>query len=273
MIGYLIFRTTASQADSELISTVRKGDFQIDITTTGELEAKNSVRIMGPNGLRAARIWQVKIDDIVDEGTVVEKGGYIGRLDKSELTDKVKNQETELQQSLSQYTQTRLDTALELRKSRDELVNLDFSVEEKKLVLEQSIYEPPATIKQAELDLARTQRQYKQGKENYKLKTNKAIAQMQEAAAKLAEDQNSYDFLNNLLKEFTITAPEPGMVIYHRDWNGNKMGKGATVQTWNPTVATLPDLSKMISKTYINEVDIRKVDEGADRFYWFGCFS
>ncbi len=28
------------------------------------------------------------------------------------------------------------------------------------------------------------------------------------------------------------------------------------------TVATLPDLSKMISKTYVNEVDVRKVKSG-----------
>lgn len=85
----------------------------------------------------------------------------------------MRNVENEYQQSLSQYTQTKLDTALTLRQSRDELINLEFAVEEKKLVLEQSQFEPPATIKQAEIDLSKAKRAFKQAKENYLLKKEK----------------------------------------------------------------------------------------------------
>ncbi|MEZ4997192.1 MAG: efflux RND transporter periplasmic adaptor subunit [Bacteroidales bacterium] len=31
---------------------------------------------------------------------------------------------------------------------------------------------------------------------------------------------------------------------------------------WDPVVATLPDLSSMISKTYVNEIDVSKVKVG-----------
>ena len=34
------------------------------------------------------------------------------------------------------------------------------------------------------------------------------------------------------------------------------------MEAWNPVVATLPDLRKMISRTYVNEVDIRSVRAG-----------
>ena len=49
------------------------GEFIIDVTTTGELEARSSEKIMGPNsiGLRNARIWQLRIEDIIPDGTVV----------------------------------------------------------------------------------------------------------------------------------------------------------------------------------------------------------
>lgn len=247
---------------SELLTQAKKGEFVVDITTTGELEAKSSVKILGPNGLRAAQIWNVKIDDIVDEGTVVKKGDYIARLDRSELMDKIQNRNNDLQQSLSKYTQTKLDTALDLRKSRDELINLAYGVEEKDIILSQSQYEPPATIKQAEINLEKAKRAYSQAKENYKLKSRKAVAQMQEAAAKLKEDQDKFDFLNELMAKFEIRAQEPGMVIYKRSWNGTKQGVGASVEPWDPVVATLPDLSSMISKTYVNEVDIRVIKKG-----------
>jgi HlyD family secretion protein len=99
---------------SEILTEVKKGVFRMEVTTAGELDAKNSIEIMGPDGLRRAQIWQVKIDHIVDEGTVVDKGGYIARLDQSELGDKIQKEQTDLQQTRSQYVQAKLDTALTL---------------------------------------------------------------------------------------------------------------------------------------------------------------
>jgi hypothetical protein len=61
---------------------------------------------------------------------------------------------------------------------------------------------------------------------------------------------------------FTILAPENGMVIYKRSWNGQKLTTGGTVNAWDPVVATLPDLSVMNSVTYVNEVDIQKIQVG-----------
>ena len=53
------------------------------------------------------------------------------------------------------------------------------------------------------------------------------------------------------------------MVIYARNWNGKKE-PGARISAWDPIVAELPDLSDMISKTYVNEVDISKVRVGQE---------
>ncbi|MGM0581450.1 MAG: efflux RND transporter periplasmic adaptor subunit [Bacteroidota bacterium] len=262
IIAFFTFRGGGTTETVEIMTEAQSGDFVIAITTTGELEAKNAIKITGPSGLRGARLWNVKIDQLVDEGTVVKKGDFVANLDASELSDRIREVENEYQQSLSQFTQTKLDTALTLRESRDELINLEFAVEERKLILEQSQFEPPATIKQAEIDLRKAERSFKQAKENYQLKRQKAIAQMQEAAAELSEDKNERDFLLELRKKFRITAPEDGMVIYMRENDGTKKSKGASIGAWDPTVATLPDLSTMISTTFVNEVDIRKISKG-----------
>ncbi len=69
------------------------------------------------------------------------------------------------------------------------------------------------------------------------------------------------------MSSFTIKAPSPGMVIYVREWNGKKKGVGSQWNAWDPTVATLPDLTQMESQTYVNEVDVRKLvarPEGRD---------
>jgi multidrug efflux pump subunit AcrA (membrane-fusion protein) len=199
---------------------------------------------------------------MVDEGTVVNKGDYVARLDASELSDRIENEQNDLLESSSEFTQARLDTALTLRKERDNLVNLKYEIEQKRITLEQSQYEPPATIKQLEYELEKAIRSYDQAVENYQLQKEKAIAQVNQARAGMLEDQRRLDFLKDIKDEMIIKAPEDGMVIYKRNWRGEKQGVGSTVGAWDPVVATLPDLSRMISRTYINEVDINFVNKG-----------
>lgn len=247
------------RTEKNIFSEVHKGDFEISVFTSGELEAKNSIQILGPEGLRSVNIYQIKITDIVPEGTVVRKGDFIATLDKAELGNKLKDASNDLQKYQSQYTQTRLDTALQLRLARDEMVNQEYSLKEKQIALEQSAYEPPATIRQIQLEFDRTNRALEQSRKNYELKRSQYVAKMEEAGASLSQAQTSYDRLTDLLQKFTITAPEGGMLIYQREWNGKKRGVGSTIGVWDPTVATLPDLTIMNSKTYVNEVDIRKI--------------
>jgi hypothetical protein len=52
------------------------------------------------------------------------------------------------------------------------------------------------------------------------------------------------------------------MVIYAKEWRGEKRKVGSSISPWDPTVATLPDLSVMISRTYVSEIDINKIKMG-----------
>ncbi len=256
------FTGRGSKNNDTIFVPVKKGNFEVKVTTTGELEAKSSEEIYGPSALRTIGIWQVKISDIIPDGTVVDSGQYVAALDKTEISNRIKDVQTELEKLESQLTRTKLDTSLELRSARDELINLKFGVEERQIVLDQSKYEPPASIRQAEIDLQRAQRNYDQAVSNYKLKHSKNNALMNEVTASYDQSKRKYDMLGSALNEFTIKAPKSGMVIYKRDWDGRKQGVGATISAWNNVVATLPNLSKMITKTYINEIDISKVKVG-----------
>lgn len=268
----LVFSGSSTESNPEVVVDVEQGEFVVDIMTSGALEAKNSVPIKGPGGLRNYRIWNVTIQDIIDEGTVVEKGQYVARLDPSELTGKIKDAQLELEQQQSQYTQTRLDTALAMRQSRDELINLEYAVREKQLTLDQSQFEPPATIQKAEIELEKAKRSFQQAKENYQIKKQQNAAKMRQATAELSKVQNELEGLTALSREFIVTAPEDGMLIYKRNWDGKPVKEGSQISGWDPIVATLPDLSKMISKTYVNEVDIRKVKPGQNVEIGFDAF-
>ena len=262
LVGYFAVKGNRGEEGSDIIVTPKVGKFQVDIETTGELEAKNSTKILGPTGLRDYRIYNVAINEIIEEGTVVKKGDWVASLDNSELLSKVQDAQLEVDKMQSQYTQTQLDTALQMRQSRDDLINLGYAVIEREIELDQSKFEPPATQRQAEMNLEKAKRTLQQAKENYVIKEEQNVAKMAEVNANLQKELRDLRGMNNLINTFTIHAPEDGMVIYKRGFDGKPMKEGSTISAWDPTVAQLPDLSVMISKTYVNEVDIRKIKAG-----------
>lgn len=258
----IIFSTSGKKGVAPQKVSVNKGSFEVLVTITGELQAKNKEDITAPPELRRSRSFrfsEIKIQDLIAEGSVVDSGDYVATLDRSALSNRLKEIEDELEKSQQQYLKTELDTTLQLRSLRDELINLEFELEERQIVLDQSKFEPPATQRQAKINLERAERNLKQAKHNYKLKKEQAEASMREVAINLGRQERERQDMLDVLSKFVVKAPKSGMVIYHREWSGQKRTVGSSVSPWDLTVATLPDLSVMISKTYVNEIDVSKL--------------
>jgi len=262
----ILIYSLRSKADiaKPLETEVQQGQFEILVAVTGELQAQRSTEITAPMALRSRnlRIRSIKIQDLIPEGTIVQEGDYVATLDRSEADNSYKDVLDNLEVSQSDYTRTLLDTTIQLRNLRDELVNLRFNMEESEITLEQSQFEPPATIRQARMNLDKATRAYEQAVQNYELKVQQASADMIEVKLDLEKDTRTRDEMEKVLNNFVITAPAPGMVIYKREWSGQKRTVGSEISSWDLTVATLPDLSTMISKTYVNEIDISKISKG-----------
>lgn len=261
-IAWFVFGREKSDTEKELTATVSKGEFVVSVTGTGELRAKTQTDIYAPEQLRNLGIYQIKIQYIIDEGTRVKAGDLIARLDPTDISTKISEETLNVQKKESEYKQAELDTTLTLREARSELVGIQFSLREKKLVKEQSKYEAPAVIRQAELDYERTEKSYDEKLGNYKTKVEQAKTKMQIIGSDLQKARNKLDDLVSLTQRLVISAPEDGMVIYAKDWNGKKRVAGTSINMWDPEVAALPDLSIMEAVTYINEVDIQKIAEG-----------
>lgn len=247
---------------NDLYVQPQRGPFAVTVTTTGELKAKNSVKIYGPGSTRQLRIYEMKILRLVPEGTVVGKGEFVAELDRSELNTRMNDANLELQKAQSQYEQAMLDTSLTLSKERDNQVNLRYAMEEARLRKEQAAYEAPSVQRQAEIDFEKAERALQQAIENYRTQVKQGIAKMSEVEAELSKNQNMVQMINEAAMEFTVQAPENGMVVYRRDWRGQKLTTGGNVNAWDPVVAELPDMSVMESITYVNEVDIQKIKPG-----------
>jgi RND family efflux transporter MFP subunit len=252
---------TADAAEAALVAKVKKGDFKVTVTTTGELRARKFVQVNGPNS-QAAQVYQSKITWIVPEGTVVKEGDKIADLDRGPAATRLSTVTLEVQKAQAEFTNASLDSTLNLAIAREEVRTAEYTLEEKKLARDQAQYEAPTIKRQAEIDYEKAQRALEQSKRNLDTKTKQAVAKLSIAGADLGRRQNDLKMVQEAIAGFTITAPSPGMVIYVREWNGKKKGVGSQWGPWDPAVATLPDLSQMESQTYVNEVDVRKLSIG-----------
>lgn len=248
--------------DATLVTRARRGPFLITVTTSGELQAREAVNITGPTQAQQVQVYQMRISSIIPEGTVVDSGEVVAELDRSQIAAKAAEVTLALQKAEAVHEQAMLDSTLTLSQARDEIRNLDLGLEERRLAKEQAKYEPPTVQRQAAIDLEKAQRALDQAKLDYTTKVEQAKAKMREVGADLERQRNQLTIVQGILTHFTVRAPAPGMVIYVKEWNGRKRTNGSQISAWDPTVATLPDLTQMESKTYVNEVDIRKVAVG-----------
>jgi HlyD family secretion protein len=260
----LINKLTGKEDLSTIYAEVQRGDFEVVVTTTGELQAEVSTDIMGPEGLnsRSMRLGGIKIQDLVPEGTEVTEGDYIATLDRSSLDNSLKDELDRQESYETDLLKKQIDTTISLGNLRDDLVNLKFNKEEAQITLEQSKYEPPTTIRQAQIALDKADRAYEQTLSNYDLKVEQARADIKDIELQLAKQRRKVADMQAILEKFVVRAPASGMVIYKREWGGEKRKVGSEISPFDPVVATLPDLSSMISKTYVNEIDVSKVKVG-----------
>ncbi len=260
-LGYFYFGQNTTASSGVITTAVKEGPFSIYVSATGELKAKHSTKVRGPQSMRSVGIWQTSISSIIPEGTIVSKGEFVAELDKTELASKMQEVQTEIEKIQTQLEQAKIDTTIEMKDIRDEIANLEFSIEQEKLEIEKNRYEPEMIIEQSRLKLEKSKRDYDQLLNKLELKKIQSNAKIGEIDANLRQQSNRLSQLSAVASEFTITAPEAGMLVYEKTWNGKK-GPGSQVSGWDPVVAELPDLSEMTSVLFVNEVDISKVKKG-----------
>jgi hypothetical protein len=265
IIILIVIGKAAKKKDvANLYVEAKKGQFEIVVSTTGELQAENSADIKGPDfsQSRQIRAADIKITDMVPEGTQVKAGDFIATLDRTSFDNTLKDEMEKLTTQEANLEVKMLDTAVTLSDLRDNIKNLKFSVEEAEITLEQSKFEPPTTIRQAEISLDKAKRSLEQAIKGYSLKIEQARSDMKTIKFNLSEQRQRVSDLQAILSKFTIYAPADGMVIYKRDRTNAKRKVGSSISPWDNVVATLPDMSSMISKTYVNEIDVSKVKAG-----------
>ena len=136
----LLLTRDRSAAASPLQAQVRRGDFRVTVTTSGELRAPKYVQIQLPPNATQAQVFQgLKILSIVPEGTIVKEGEKVAEIDRSPYATKQTEVMLTLQKAEAQYEQAMLDSTLNLGKAREDMKTMEIALEEKRIAKEQAI--------------------------------------------------------------------------------------------------------------------------------------
>jgi HlyD family secretion protein len=264
IIALVVFNRLVSEKKTDsLYTNAVKGDFEISITTAGELQAENSIDIKGPEVAQRGevRAADLRIQDIVPEGTFVQKGDYVAQLDRSQFENTLKDILDRLEVMQKDIDMVVMDTAVTLSSYRDDIQNQKYIVDADSITLRNSRYESLNIIRQAEINYDQSKRTLGQRKKRYVLAVATAkyrINRQRLFLNRMIKRKKDYE---DLLASFTITAPASGMIIYKKDFRGKRKA-GSMVNSFDRIVATLPDLSSMMSRIFISEIDISKIKQG-----------
>lgn len=252
----------SSVDDGESWVRVQAGDLKVQVLATGELTARQAVEVTAPAILRSLEIYQIKIVDLVPEGSQVKAGDYLATLDKQELNEKIQQLRIEIEKLENERNQALVDTALQLRQAREELQNLALDLEMKKIQLRGIEYEPAAEQSKAKLSYERARNAYENAKQAYRLKQKQARSKLAGIYTLLNEAKRKYEVAQEAMQALTLYAPTAGTVVYHKDWNGAKKEAGSLVSTWDPIVVKLSAQQELVSTARVNELDIHKIKKG-----------
>jgi multidrug efflux pump subunit AcrA (membrane-fusion protein) len=261
---FVFNKLTTKKSTEGQFAEVMSGEFEIAITTAGEIVPERSLDIKGPEfrGDMDIRRVMIKIQDIVPEGTEVGEGDFVATLDRTEVNNALKDEMDRLKQFQANLEMKLLDSAVQLNSLRDEIKNQKFIVEEAAITLRNSKYESPTVIRQAEITLDKAQRTLEQRQRSYTRRMAQLSTDIYNQNYWNSRVSKRVRDLEEVLAGFTVKAPGPGMVIYKKEWNGSKRKAGSIINPMDRVVATLPDLSSLLSKTFVSEIEVSKVKPG-----------
>jgi len=330
-ISMVDFSPSSNEDENTLVTSVLRRSYPIDIRSVGELEAAKSISISS-----TLRSDQPKIIQLVADGTNVNAGDLLVKIDPTPFEDKVEELNGRIKEMESQIesleqalrwekaqadhelkaVEFELETAeLELNKiingdgpleiSRlkalmqkakvkyeelnhyaDDLVALEAEgylnpvevrqthkkLEEEREAFESSkmqyesyiLHVQPMQVKKAETSVRRQMNKFEETTRTGKFKIAKAEASLLQA------QQQSEDLERQLrgalieLQLTELTAPSSGMVVLKEEYRQSQKRKPRVgdVIVRNQTLLDLPDLSSMIVKTKIREIDLYKIEVG-----------
>jgi HlyD family secretion protein len=242
---------------------VIRGEFESAIVSKGEIKSQDYQKVILPEPMRDINlnIYYLKINDLVPEGSIVEKGDYVALLDQERIKSELQRTSEKLESYENEYVIRKIDSTSSLTNLRNSIKEKEYDLEYKEIEIKQSVYESPSYQDKVKRSYSRAVRELEVGRRNYQRKVMQYSGICGRSERQVASYSERKKKLTKALSAARITSPIDGMVIY-ATVHGRTRKKGDQVSLWSPEILVLPDLTKLVSESYVEEINIAKVAEG-----------
>jgi len=223
---------------------VNRGEFVISLDVAGQIDAKRAFVLSTP------RIRGLQITWLAPEGSMVEAGNPVIRFDATKQQADVAEHESGLKIAQTNLSRARQEYTIQEKQLKLNLEQARRNYDEKK-------HEAPRVAQEARLELELAEL-------NNQAKLDQIMSDVQKAELEVQRAQEKVNQAQHELNQMTMKAPIPGMVVYLEIWKGGTMSKVQEGDSPWPGqgLVNLPDLSEMVVKATVSEVDAAKVDSG-----------
>ncbi len=239
---------------------VQQGEFVISLQLKGgELEAVEAENIVAPR-VRG----QLKIVELFPEGEQVAVGDLLVQFEQTDFQKRVMDAEQQVESARADLEKTRATQKAEIVKLEADIQNQEANLRLAELQVERMVFEATVQKEEAQIEAHKAKLSYQQAVE--KLASQQVVnnAEVKKRQLEIERHERELDKARKELASTTIKAEKPGLVVYGKVWKGERPEKVRVGdEIWGGVkVISLPDLSQIQVKTYVNEVEVDKLDTG-----------
>lgn len=253
--GFLVACSETPQSTVPLFKVEPK-DFTVLIPAVGELEAAQAERINTPG--RSPMV----IDWLAEENSWVTKGQVVARFDAEQLLLDSREEELEmmlLDMDMRQQNAVENQQQNELNSEKN-LVGKEFSFVDAFAIDDLRLYS------KIEIIDTLSNRDYLGAKEEFIEWKESSIDDRNQSALAVLDirkggHQAKFQQHQSALAQLEVLAPYDGMLVYEKNWRGDKASIGQTVFPGN-TIAKIPNLEKMQAKLYVLDKNAINLEVG-----------
>ncbi len=267
----IILPACKSKHSSIVTYDLEPRDLVEKIYETGTLESANNFVIITP----ALSSSDVKVADVVDEGSYVKKGDTICILEASDILGYFDTYSEKLESVKANLVKQEADNAYNISILRDQVEKNTAQMSISQLDSIQIKFAPP--IKQRIMELELEKARVVERKLNKKLQAQAKINEqtVRQLQAQVIQSEQLVQRFQDQLDLLIITAPKDGMVVYSNSpmmmmimmggggsgTSGGKLKVGSSVGRRMPLI-DLPDLNDMQVQLMVLEGNYKRIEKG-----------
>jgi HlyD family secretion protein len=243
--------------------TVMTGPFRQSVTETGELEAIKASIIMMPR-IPYQYGYQFKIIGLTEHGKIVHKGDSIIKLDPSSVYKYIIEREDMLENELAAAKKQAVQSDNNIQDLNAQLKTEQATFDLKKLEVDRSIFDTEIKKKIKQLEFQQSTIRLNRVKRNLELKPRLDNYDRQIQTIRVIQREAEVTNAKATLKQFLIRSPLDGtfQVATNRNYLNPQNWKVGDSPYQGYIIASIPDITRMKVKTYINESEFKKVKPG-----------